>query len=278
MKNIFTSFLLLFLALSYNVKADVYQQLTSGDLDQIKTASQTMTAGRENSQENTDILAEILLLKYESVLSIEVDTLSWACKALGATRDGRYRNILIMIAQSDAPKKLRKYAKNSYRLLPEGVNSYKSGSIDLVALQSKETKRSSKVKPILPKADLNKIERMLFVIAKGDLGSIKLMAQGIHAKHEADDTVVDALAEFILIHYKDAAKYEVDPLAWICRALGELDNGRYTSVLEIVSEKSNDSKIRRYATDAYNNSPKAKNSYIQGTVNFQEIIKKYKAI
>ncbi|WP_426369015.1 hypothetical protein [Pseudocolwellia sp. HL-MZ7] len=283
MKNIFQSLsILLVISLSVsfaiNVKANVYQQLTSNDLVQVKLAAQTMYAGREVNRENADILAEILLSKYENALTTEVDTLAWACKTLAATKDGRYRDLLIRIAQSDAPKKLRKYAKSSYKQLPEGADRYKKGTLDLAALQNKETVRASKVEPILPKADLNKKERMLFTIAKGDLGSIKHMAQTIYAKEETDTDITDALSEFLLIHYKDSAEYQADTLAWICRGFGELDNGRYTQVMELVSEKTNHIKIRRYANSAYKDLPKAENSYVKGTVNFQEIIEKYKAI
>jgi len=278
MKKIFKSFLLLFLALSYNVKANVYQQLTSGDLDQIKLASQVMVAGRENTKENADILAEILLSKYENALNFEIDMLSWVCKALGATNDGRYRKLLIKVYESDSHKKLRKYAKKSYQKLPGSTDEYIKGTINLASLQEKEEIRSSKIKPVLPKANLNRTERMLFSIAKGDLGSIKFMAKNIHRRPEVDSKISDALSEFLLVNYQEPADYQVDTLAWVCRALGELDNGRYTSVLEIVSEKSNHEKLRRYASVAYINLPKAKNSYIQGSVNFKEIIKKYKAI
>jgi hypothetical protein len=48
--------------------------------------------------------------------------------------------------------------------------------------------------------------------------------------------------------------------------------------MELVSEKSNHIKIRRYASRAYKDLPKAENSYIKGTVNFQAIIEKYKAL
>ncbi|WP_077338481.1 hypothetical protein [Pseudocolwellia agarivorans] len=278
MKQLLTSILVLFiLPFSFFVKANVYQQLTSGHLSQIKLASQTMAAGRENTKENADILAEILLSKYENALSIEVDTLSWACKALAATNDGRYRNLLINIANSKTHKKLRKYAKSSFKKLPKSQDEYKRGSIELSDLQAKESTRLSKAKPILPKASLSKTERMLFVIAKGDLRSIKYIAQGVVDKGETDGQIADALSEFILNEYLNATEYQIDTLAWICRALGQLNNGRYTQVMEMVSEKSNASKIRSYARDAYNDLPKVENSYVKGTVDFNAIIQKYKA-
>lgn len=283
MKHLLRSILVLFIiSFSFIAKADVYQQLVSGNLSQIKIASQTMAAGRENTQNNADILAEILLSKYENALSIEVDTLSWACKALAATNDGRYRNLLIAIANSKTHNKLRKYAKSSFKKLPKSQDEYKRGSIDLTAVNKSsvnktEVNKPLKIKSVVPKANLNKKERILFAIAKGDLRSIKAIAQRVQANGEVDSDIADALSEFILNNHTKAAAYEVDPLAWICRALGALNNGRYTQVMEIVSEKSNVAKIRDYAHDAYNDLPKVENSYVKGTVDFNAIIQKYKA-
>ena len=262
---------------SFVIKADVYQKLTSGDLEQIKIAAQTITAGKENTKENTDILAEILLSKYERGLLIEVDTLSWICKALASTGDGRYRNLLVTIFNSKVHKKLKKYAKSSYKKLPKKEEGFKRGTIDLSSLKDKEISRSSKIKPIVPKANLTKKERMLFVIAKGDLRSIKAIAQGIYAQGEVDTDIADALSELLLSQYANAAEFQSDSLAWICRSFGEINNGRYTQVMEIVAEKTNATKIRSYARDAYRDLPKAENSYIKGSVDFQAIIERYKA-
>ena len=278
MRHTFKFFLILFVVFSHYAKANVYQQLTSNDLSQVKIAAQTMFAGKEVTRENADILAEVLLSKYENAQPSEIDTLAWACKALSSTNDGRYRDLLIKIAQSGAHKKLRKYAKSSYKKLPKDGSKYKKGTVDLATLQSKESTRASNIKPVLPKANLTRKERMLFSIAKGDLGAIKHMAKAIFAKNESDTDITDALSEFLLNHYEDSAEYQADTLAWICRSFIKLDNGRYTQIMGHVSEKSNHIKIRRYASRAYKGLPKAENSYVKGTVNFQEIIKKYKAI
>lgn len=265
--------LLLLFTLSFSLSANVYQQLLSNEIINIKIASKTMFSGQENHQENSDLLAEILLSKYKNAQPSEIDTLSWACKALGATEDGRYRNLLIEISKSNAHKKLKSYAKKSYKLLPESTNQYIQGSVDLADLQNKIIKD----KPILPRADLSESERMLFSIAKGDLSSIKNIAKSIYKKSESNSIVSDALSEYALLNYKNVADYQADTLAWVFRALGELDTGRYSNVMQIVSEDSNNVKVRKYARIAFKNSPKEGEYYIKGDINFDAIIDKYKA-
>ena len=263
---------------SFITQANVFQQLTSGDMNQFKKAAQSMTAGQENTRQNTDIIAELLSQKYENALITEVDALSWGCKALAASSDGRYFTLLKKIADSNAHQKLRKYAKKSYKNLPEETSEpFKSGVINLINLKENETIRASKAKPIIPKASLTSKERLLFAIAKGNLKTIKAVAKAIYKEENVDRDVADVLSQYLLERHTTSASFNVDALAWICRAFAEIGDGRYTQVMEVVSENANNKRIRSYARDAYNNLPKAQSSYIKGDVVLENIVNKYKA-
>lgn len=63
--------------------------------------------------ELTDILAEILLKKYPIAYSYEADSLAWAAKALGSTKNARYYNVLSEVADSAEYKKIVKHANKA---------------------------------------------------------------------------------------------------------------------------------------------------------------------
>ncbi len=277
MKTLFLTALIVAF-MTFGANANVYQQLTSGDLVQIKKAAQMMTAGQENTRENADILAEILSSRYKDDLTTEVDTLAWACKALAATSDGRYRALLVEISKSKVHKKLRKYAKRSYKKLPErNDEQFEKGNISLGELAQKEQVRASKAEVIIPRADLTAKQRKLFAIAKGDLRAIKSLAQVIKDRKSVDPDIGDALSEFLLQNFKQAAEFQADTLAWICRAFGETDQGRYRDVMNVVYRGTNHSKIKSYARDAYLDLPKSETYYTEGQVVLADIVSKFKA-
>jgi len=277
-KNIFLS-VLLASAMSVSIaKADVYQQLSSGDIAQIKRAAQTMYAGNENSRENADVLAEILVTKYKDNIDTEIDTLSWACKTLASTSDGRYRALLKKIADSDVHSKLRKYAKKSYRKLPKETNDpFQQGTVELNTLAEQEVTRVASKAKIIPKANLTATQRKLFAIAKGDLRSIKSLAQDIYERKAVDTEIGDALSEYLLLNYAKAPEFQADTLAWICRSFGKTDQGRYKQVMKVVYKGTNHHKIRSRARDAYLDLSDADDYYQKGQVDFDEIVNKFKA-
>lgn len=111
--------------------------LTSGSMSSVKVAAQDIYNSSEDNQVVLDYLAEVLLQNYSNATMGDIDTLSWAAKALGKSRNPRYRDTLSSIANSSANKKLRKYASQSLENLTDStVPQYKRGGVSL-------TKKSS---------------------------------------------------------------------------------------------------------------------------------------
>lgn len=122
--------------------------LTEGSMRSVKEASQDIFNNSEDNQVVLDHLAEVLLQNYSNAPNGDIDALSWAAKALGKSRNPRYRDALGSIANnSNTNKKLRKYADQALENLSESnVPQYKRGGVSLKksgASQSKSSDSSS---------------------------------------------------------------------------------------------------------------------------------------
>ena len=106
------------------------EMLSSGSMGSVKAASQDIFNTGEDNPAVLDHLAEVLLQNYANAPNGHIDALSWAAKALGKSRNPRYRDTLNTIASSNANKKLRKYASQALEnLSSSGVPQYKRGSV-----------------------------------------------------------------------------------------------------------------------------------------------------
>lgn len=105
--------------------------LSSGSMRSVKQAAQDIYNNGEDNQLVLDHLAEVLLQRYSGAPNGDIDTLSWAAKALGKSRNPRYRDTLSSVANSgSANKKLRKYASQALEeLSSSAVPQYKRGSV-----------------------------------------------------------------------------------------------------------------------------------------------------
>lgn len=105
--------------------------LTEGGMSSIKQASRQIFDTSEDNQVVLDHLAEILLQKSPNAPTSDIDTLSWAAKALGKSGNPRYRDTLSTVAKS-GNKKLAKYANSALDDLSDSnVPQYKKGSVSL---------------------------------------------------------------------------------------------------------------------------------------------------
>ncbi|MCC7517518.1 MAG: hypothetical protein IT470_09295 [Pseudomonadales bacterium] len=106
------------------------EMLSSGSMGSVKAASQDIFNTGEDNPAVLDHLAEVLLQNYANAPNGHIDALSWAAKAVGKSRNPRYRDTLNTIASSNANKKLRKYASQALEnLSSSGVPQYKRGSV-----------------------------------------------------------------------------------------------------------------------------------------------------
>ena len=81
------------------------EMLSSGSMGSVKAASQDIFNTGEDNPAVLDHLAEVLLQNYANAPNGHIDALSWAAKALGKSRNPRYRDTLNTIASSNANKK-----------------------------------------------------------------------------------------------------------------------------------------------------------------------------
>lgn len=112
--------------------------LTQGGPASIKSTSESIYRTGAAEQEVTDTLAEILLQNYSSTSDGDyIDALAWAAKALGNTRNARYRNALTEVLEKGTNKKLNKYVSASLKSIPEAdTEQYVKGTVDLNAARA----------------------------------------------------------------------------------------------------------------------------------------------
>lgn len=119
-------------------------QLTRGGNISIKQAAQSIYNTGEADTEVLDVAAEVLLQRYPTASNNDIDTLAWVCRALGNSRNGRYTSTLQEVADSNAHKKLRKYASKALKELGGAQGEqYQKGSVDIAALRESGAKESA---------------------------------------------------------------------------------------------------------------------------------------
>ncbi|MEL0646132.1 HEAT repeat domain-containing protein [Pseudoalteromonas agarivorans] len=130
------------IALTTSEQTD-YDRLISGDINQIKQAAQSIVSSNNSNPEVLDVLAQYLAKNYLVAADYQLDTMAWACRALGETGNARYRDLLSTIVNSDAHKKIRKYAKKSLKRLPsDSTEQFITGSVDLSNLKKMPLSRT----------------------------------------------------------------------------------------------------------------------------------------
>ncbi len=112
-------------------------QMTRGGNVSIKQAAQSIYNTGENDTEVLDVAAEVLLQRSATAGKNDIDTLAWVARALGNSGNARYYSALQEVANGDAHRKLRKYAKNAMKAVGQSdVDQYQKGMVDLVALRT----------------------------------------------------------------------------------------------------------------------------------------------
>jgi hypothetical protein len=111
--------------------------LTQGGPVSLKSTSESIYRTGTAEQEVTDTLAEILLQNYTRNDREYTDALAWAAKALGSTRNPRYRSTLTEILEKSTDKKLNKYVSAALKSIPEDeTEQYTKGTINLNAART----------------------------------------------------------------------------------------------------------------------------------------------
>lgn len=132
-------FLLCFAALGHAAmnpaEKRIVDMMLSGDLHQLKAAAKQIEGGRTRNPEVLDIAAEVLLQVYPDAWDKQVDTLSWLARALGASRNGRYYDVLQEVRVGAPYKKMSKHAQKALKQLgPAEGSQYRRGMIKIPAV------------------------------------------------------------------------------------------------------------------------------------------------
>ena len=157
--------IVLLLLTPFSQAADVVEQryidqMTRGGNTSLKQAAQSIYNTNENNTEVLDVAAEVLLQRYGSATKQDLDTLAWVAKSIGQSGNGRYYTALKQVVDSDAPSKLRKYAKKSLKAIGSASGEqYTAGMINLQTLKKSKPKAKPKsaAKKNTGKADISVI-------------------------------------------------------------------------------------------------------------------------
>jgi hypothetical protein len=122
--------------------------LANGGPVSIRDAAKSIYNTGETDEQVLDALAEVLLQNYQKPGNTIIDALSWGCKALGASGNARYRNVLKEVEDKGSHRKLRKYASKSLDQLSDGdAKQYTKGTAPLDKYKNPPKKQTAAVKP-----------------------------------------------------------------------------------------------------------------------------------
>jgi hypothetical protein len=108
------------------------QMLASGGVSSMQRAAEEIFNQSLTDQELLDVMAETLAQKFgTNTGETYVDTMSWLCKALANSGNGRYKALLEEKGEKAANHKQKGYCKGGADKLPKGVAPYVVGSVDL---------------------------------------------------------------------------------------------------------------------------------------------------
>lgn len=93
-------------------------------------------------------------------------------------------------------------------------------------------------------------QRLADMILSGDMKQLKVASKTIYESKISDPALLDIAAEVLLKKYPDVYASDVDTLAWLSRAIGASENGRYYSALSEVVNKTEFDKLERHADKA----------------------------
>ena len=204
-----------------------------------------------------DLLSAGYMQKYEKE---HADEMSWMCKALAASGDQQYRELLDEVATKAPSIKEKKYAKESLKM----IDTYAKKNKIMNSTEGDDQNLSAKQ------------NRLINMLRSDDIGLRRDAAKDIVRNYESDEKVFSAAATALSDMSKDfhsedrpadavdiynqhsfdtpkgphLSSLQVDTMAWICKALAVSDDKKYIDLLEHVHDNSPSHKLRSYASKA----------------------------
>src|SRR5690348_14775527 len=111
-------------------------------------------------------------------------------------------------------------------------------------------------------------QRYVKQLASGGPSSIHSAAESIYSTGVTDQQVLDVAAEALAQGYRKNTDMEpyADAMAWVCRALGNTNNGRYKELLAQVAKETPNKRLRKHCEKAASSLPKGASHYVVGSV------------
>lgn len=237
----------------HQVLADM---LLSGNLELAKKASLGIYKDEISDPALLDIVAEILLRQYDGAKLIEIDTIAWLASALGSSENARYHQVLSEVIENSKNRKLVKYAEKALDKLDDSdAEQYEAGMYPLSEdLYMRET-------------DTARDARILALVLAGDLSSLKQATKEIVANGVQNQEISDILAEILINNHSNASGEQIDTFAWVAKAIGQSQSGRYATILNEIEKNNSNRKLRKYAKRARKDHGNAQGEqYKQGMV------------
>lgn len=166
------------------------------------------------------------------------EEMSWMCKALAASGDPQYRELLEEVAKNAQSSKLRSYAEQSAELIDEYAQ--RSQIINATDYWDMELSQEENRLVNMLKSDNLRLQK--------DAAKTVVRKVGVHNK------VFDVISESLQKMFNDfntESEY-VDTMAWMCNALAVSGDVKYIEILDRIIDNSEDSKLKRYASKARN--------------------------
>ncbi len=218
--------------------------LNSDDIDKRTEAAIIVTRAIIDSPDLYTTIETSLKNGYNSSKdSKHIDEMSWLCKALAASGDSEYLELLEEVASNADSKKLQKYARQS------------AGQIDEYARRQNEIKKTASFDKNLSEVE----NKYISMLNTGDPAIVRDAAQYIYRSdkkiNEAVYQAVDKRIHLMMPSKEDASPappswFYTDTVAWLCKALSASGNPQYVSTLEGVLSSTNNTSLQGHVRKA----------------------------
>ncbi|MEZ9233958.1 hypothetical protein [Shewanella sp. 10N.286.52.A9] len=212
-----------------------YQQIFAGDdtYKQEQAIESIFFVGLNDPSTYQSIKTKIDTLLPSAKDKHVIDNIAWLIKGLSYSGDPQFREYLNQLAQGDAHKKIRKYAKRALA----------------------DLSKFEQWNPILQdKSQYNPEQSHRANVYAAALRSDNLELMRTTAKRIANERLFDnymlqqLAAQLSPMRLIDDNKLAIDTYAWITRALATSGNEDFKADVEAVAQNAKQKKLRKYAT------------------------------
>ena len=100
-----------------------------------------------------------------------------------------------------------------------------------------------------------KEQKLADMLLSGNMTQLRAASKQMYNEKLSNPELLDIAAEILLKKYPHATRSDIDPLAWLARAIGASENGRYYSALSLVSSNTTNDKLERHTETALEELP-----------------------